>query len=428
MYSLRLPTNWLVYSSGFLGLFLINNALLSMLLFRYDPGDASSLDAPVILPSALVGLAMFLGRLMGAVSQPMLGYWSDNFNSVWGKRRPFLALGSIPVVASFGLVFLPLFRAGPTFNLLYLIVLLCIFYQAFAVYQVSYLAWLPTHAKTSSQRVMLSTVLAVTSLLGALIAGVATPWLTYQYGFKTMVLAISTLSLVTLLIPLSLREKPTLSGIQREILLRESFFRSLRNPVFLPYALGISTAWVAIGILSITSTFIAVALLGYSIGFAAVVNGLVLLGSVLGLPFVLPLVKRYGKKRTFQGSMAWSGFGLIGLALLPLIGSHRPILLLGLLMISSLGLAGFYVLPNAMLPDVIDQNRKDNGAQQEAIYFGVRGLLVEFSVGLGFLISGLMLALGNTATNPLGVQIAIAVAGFFSLLSVVVFRSYSIEN
>jgi GPH family glycoside/pentoside/hexuronide:cation symporter len=417
----------LAYSSGFLGLFLIGNALLSMILYRYDPGTSDTVNAPILLSSAFVGFAIFLGRLFGALSQPLVGYWSDQFASAWGRRRPFLAISIIPITVAFSLIFLPPLENGRGFNAAYLIVLLCIFYQSFAVYQVSYLAWLTDHAETPEQRILLSTFMAISSVIGTLIAGVLTPWLTYQYGFKNMVLVIATISLVALFLPLSLPEKPTTPQANKKLLVWQIFQESLCDSTFRSYAIGISTSWISIGIMSICSAFIAVALLNQSVGFTALVNGSVLLGAISGFPFVFPLARRYGKKRTFQISMLWSGLGLVILAVSSFFVLPQPYLLLELLTFSSLGLAGFYILPNAMLPDILGENTHNDRLQQ-ATYFGVRGLLAEFSIGLGSLLAGLTLAIGNTSENPLGIQMAIFTAGIFALMSVLAFRGYKIRT
>jgi glycoside/pentoside/hexuronide:cation symporter, GPH family len=429
MYSPKLLITWFTYSFGVLGLFLIQNSLLSMLLYRYDPGRSNSINAPILLSSVLVGLAMFCGRLCGAISQPVVGYWSDRFDGSWGRRKPFLAVSIIPIVASFGSIFLPLPSSDPKVSLIYLVILLCLFYQAFSIYQVSYLAWLPAHTETPEQRICLSGFMAVSSLLGALIAGVVTPWLADRYGFTVMVSVIGGFGLIALVAPIFLQEKPVVLTLPKGAFLPlDSFRKSLRNSAFRAYAIGLSASWIAVGILSICSTFIALALLNQTVGFASVVNALVLMGTVLGFPLTFPLTKSLGKKLAFQISMVWCGLGLTGLGIFSFLFVEKPMLFLTLLTVSSLGLAGFYILPNAMLPDVIDQDFLETGMQQEATYFGVRGFLIELSVGVGCLLCGCFLMFGNTPENPLGVQIAVSTAGLFSLLSALIFRRYPIKT
>jgi len=52
------------------------------------------------------GFVLFLGLLWDAVSDPMMGAWSDRFKSRWGRRHPFMIAGALPL----GLGYLALFN------------------------------------------------------------------------------------------------------------------------------------------------------------------------------------------------------------------------------------------------------------------------------------------------------------------------------
>jgi len=43
----------------------------------------------------LWGLIFFLPKLVDALTDPLMGYISDRFESRWGKRRPFIFIGAI---------------------------------------------------------------------------------------------------------------------------------------------------------------------------------------------------------------------------------------------------------------------------------------------------------------------------------------------
>ena len=44
---------------------------------------------------ALVGLVAALPRLTDAITDPLMGYISDNTKSRWGRRRPYIFVGAI---------------------------------------------------------------------------------------------------------------------------------------------------------------------------------------------------------------------------------------------------------------------------------------------------------------------------------------------
>ena len=53
---------------------------------------------------ALVGLLGALPRLTDALTDPMMGYISDNTRSRWGRRRPYIFVGAISVAIVFTLL------------------------------------------------------------------------------------------------------------------------------------------------------------------------------------------------------------------------------------------------------------------------------------------------------------------------------------
>ena len=59
------------------------------------------------VPAPMVGLALTLALVIDAISDPIVGYWSDNFRSKWGRRHPFMYASAIPVAVSYFLLWTP---------------------------------------------------------------------------------------------------------------------------------------------------------------------------------------------------------------------------------------------------------------------------------------------------------------------------------
>jgi GPH family glycoside/pentoside/hexuronide:cation symporter len=59
------------------------------------------------LPQAWVGAGIMITLLLDAISDPLVGYLSDNWHSRWGRRHPFLYFSSVPVGIGFWLLFSP---------------------------------------------------------------------------------------------------------------------------------------------------------------------------------------------------------------------------------------------------------------------------------------------------------------------------------
>lgn len=59
----------------------------------------------LLVSPSLISLVLLINRLMDAVSDPIFGWLSDNTRSRWGRRRPFILVGSIIMGLTFPLLF-----------------------------------------------------------------------------------------------------------------------------------------------------------------------------------------------------------------------------------------------------------------------------------------------------------------------------------
>ena len=87
-----------------------NNGFDYVLLFFYS--NILGVDA------GLVGLALLFALVIDAISDPVVGYWSDNLRTRIGRRHPFMYAALIPVAISYYLAWNP--PAGISGNDLFL--------------------------------------------------------------------------------------------------------------------------------------------------------------------------------------------------------------------------------------------------------------------------------------------------------------------
>lgn len=59
------------------------------------------------LEPSLVGLAILIALVFDAFSDPLVGYWSDNLRSRWGRRHPFMYAAALPVGLSYFMLWNP---------------------------------------------------------------------------------------------------------------------------------------------------------------------------------------------------------------------------------------------------------------------------------------------------------------------------------
>src|SRR5690606_31672742 len=66
----------------------------------------------LLLPPALFGVVMLIAKTVNALSDPVMGHWTDNTRHRWGRRRPWLLLGAPPLALSTWLLLRPPDRTG----------------------------------------------------------------------------------------------------------------------------------------------------------------------------------------------------------------------------------------------------------------------------------------------------------------------------
>ncbi|MEM9841794.1 MAG: MFS transporter, partial [Pseudomonadota bacterium] len=59
------------------------------------------------LSAVLVAAALWIALVFDAVSDPVVGYWSDNLSSKYGRRHPFMYAAMVPVAVGYFFVWNP---------------------------------------------------------------------------------------------------------------------------------------------------------------------------------------------------------------------------------------------------------------------------------------------------------------------------------
>ena len=91
-------------------------------------------------------------------------------------------------------------------------------------------------------------------------------------------------------------------------------------------------------------------------------------------------------------------------------------------------MAAVFTFPNAITADIIDYDELRTGQRREAIYYGTQATLEKIASALFPLILALLLMLGSTADDPLGIRLVGPVAGFLALVGFLAFRGYRLPD
>jgi len=84
--------------------------------------------------------------------------------------------------------------------------------------------------------------------------------------------------------------------------------------------------------------------------------------------------------------------------------------------------------PNALMADIIDYDALRTGMRREAIYYGTQNLVEKTVSSLAPMMLAVLLLLGGTTDNPLGIRLAGPVAGVLVLGGWLAFRGYRLPD
>lgn len=375
------------------------------------------LNQVVGLPVALVGFAIMVSLIFDAVVDPLIGLWSDNTRSRWGRRHPFMYAAAIPAGVCVWLLWHTPASWPKAATFAFALAILVAVRFSVGLYDTTSSALSPELAPDYNDRTTLiayRTLFAVggggllsvllysvflrrdaTHPLGALNrAGYA------QFGTLvavTITIAILVAGLAThRLIPLLSPAKPTAGGKAT----RAEIVGALTNPSLLVLIVCGVVGGMTNGITATLNNYFYLHFWDLPPQTIALFVLAALPAAVFGSALAPFMSKRLGKKTAMITLFAIS----IGTSLAPmsfkLLGVFPPngspwvlaILTADFFVSAILGLMGI-ILIASMIADVAEDAAVKTGKRSEGLLFSIYGLLPKISAAAGGFVGTLLLAL-----------------------------------
>lgn len=371
-------------------------------------------------PGWMWGVIFFAPRIFDSITDPIMGFISDNTKSKWGRRRQYVLIGGIVMGVTYILMWQLFKENSLTFNFWYFFLLSLVFYLGLTLFSVPYVAMGYEMSDDFHER---TNIMAVAQFLGQW-AWVIAPWFwVIMYDpewFPSAEVAVRELS-YWVAIPCAICAMVPAIFIKSESTLDEDYEplnrSNIGNSVTKIYdsfveAFKIKEFRKICGAtFLIFNAFNTVAALTFFVIVYKLFNGdteatgiwVSLFGCLgaLGTTFiVIPIVtwmsKVLGKKKAFLVAQGISILGYIMLYFLFVPG--KPWMYIIALPFFSFGIGSLFTIMMSMTADIIDVDQLNTGKRREGIF----GAIYWWMVKVGFAIAGALsgVIIGVVGFNP----------------------------
>ena len=356
----------------------------------------------------LAGWAVGIGKLWDAVNDPLIGLLSDRIRSRFGRRRVMLLFGAIPLGLTFMLMWLvpPLGPVGLTF---YYAATFILFDTVFTCIHVSYNSLTPELTSDYDERSTLNgyrMVFSIIGTLGTIILATVMGWFISDKRVLFMILGIG-LGLVSIIPPLVVFRVSKDFDREHEgvsLSFKQAITETLSNrPFWMVMGLYL-LSWTTASIMSAVLIYFA----NYYMRIPDQANYFILVAegsAILFIPFWVWMARKLDKRRAYiLGSLTW----VVVLLVLSAIRPDQVMLAYVLAALSGSGIATAYVLPWAMIPDIIEIDEAKTGERREGSYYAFASFFQKLATGAAVWGMGQALAFAKYITpaagQPLPVQ------------------------
>ena len=358
-------------------------------------------------PGWMWSLLYFFPRIFDAITDPIMGYISDNTKSKWGRRRQYVLIGGLIMGVAYVFMWQLFKENSLQFNFWYFFLWSIVFYLGLTIFSVPYVAMGYEMSDDFHER---TNIMAVAQWIGQW-AWVIAPWFwvimydpewfpTAEAAARELAIWVAIPCTICAIVPaLFIKSESTINkdysplnltniGSSLKKIFLESFGEAFKIKEFRKLCAATFLIFNAFNTVAALTFFVIVYKLfnGDPDASGVWVSLFGCLGA-LGTTFiVIPVVtwmsKIMGKKKAFLLSQSISVVGYILLYFLFIPG--KPWMYIIALPLFSFGIGSLFTIMMSMTADVIDIDELNSGKRREGIF----GAIYWWMVKVGFAIAG----------------------------------------
>lgn len=392
----------------------------------------------------LVSLALMIALIVDALSDPLIGYLSDNTRSRWGRRHPFMYAAAIPVSVAYYFVWNP--PAGLEGDALfpYIVTLAILVRTLITVYEIPSSSLVAEMSDDYDERTSMLSYRYFFGWTGGTLMGafatifILVPTATISNGMfnveghgqvgaiaatviflAIMISALGTHKMIPDLKPPPPKRKMSVGLIYREV------FETLASRSFLALFLAALFGAVASGVSTTLSFYFSTFFWGFSTEQIGLISLSVVISALMAF-FISPAIsKRLGKKRgaITIGLMAFTvapaPIFLRLLGLMPENGDPALFpLVLSIIVVDVALIIAYQTLSSSMIADLVEEAEIKTQRRNEGVFFASVTFVRKVTQGIGAAVAGVLLTISQFPVGATPDQVPESVLSTFGWLYV----------
>ena len=353
------------------------------------------------LSLAAVGTLLALSRLTDVVTDPPIGIVSDRWRTPFGRRKPWMVLGTPFMILSLWMLFVPhsdfavrLWSAlgGSGIGNLYLFVWISALYLSFTLVDLPYRAWGAEMSPDYHERSRITGWREAFGYGGTMLSLVIPLAIAYVlvrpgaenalYGVALAVLLL--MPLMTAPAILFVREAPPRTRAEKPIGWARGLRIVWRNGPFRRLVVCFMFFVTAISMTASMSFFFVHRVMQEPFERYAIYVLAYYVASTAAIPAWFAISRKIGKHRAVVLGIAWLS---LWSASIPLLGPDQLEIFLVLMLFKGSAVGSLVFLPTSMAADIVDLDTLRTRDQRTGLYFSLWGMVNKGAAALGIFIA-----------------------------------------
>jgi GPH family glycoside/pentoside/hexuronide:cation symporter len=372
--------------------------------------------------------AIAAGRLWDAINDPLFGVLADHIKSKHGRRRVLLLYSAIPLGISYAVMWL-IPNYGDVGLAVYYALTFIVFDTCYTAMYVGYNALTPEMTSDYDERSSLNgyrMAISIASTLAVIILTTVLGWYIKDQKqlFAYLGIGLGIASALPLFIVFRVTKVYRTTTDADPLPAWQSIKTTIQNKPFIQVMGLYLMSWTAVSILAAVLVYYA----NYYLRTPEIGSYLVLAaqGSAIAfVPVVVWLSKKFDKRTAFILGSLSATISLLGIYTLSPSHIVPTFILAGL---CGLGIATAYIVPWAMLPDIIEHDELETGRRREGSFYALAAFFQKLGTGAAlwamgqvFSITGYITPSANTILPVQSADTITAIRWFASIIPAVLF-------